>query len=59
MEMAGNAAHRPVLASGQPMDFVNLLSVQHGSGYKPQPPARPEACSLQETWPTLGKGSTG
>ena len=59
MEMTGDAAHRPVLATGEPMDFVNLLRVQHGSGYKPPPPARPEGCSLQAASQRVGKGSTG
>jgi hypothetical protein len=53
MEMAGDAAHRPMLALGEPMDFIDLVCLQHGSGYKPQPLAKLEGCCWQEA------GSTG
>jgi hypothetical protein len=39
--------------------FVNLVSVQHGSGYKPSPLATPEGCSLQEAGQAVRQGPTG
>jgi hypothetical protein len=47
VELAGDAAHRPMLAARETMNFVDLVNLQHACGYKPAAGARPEGCSLQ------------
>src|ERR1700739_4239343 len=34
VEMTSDAAHRPMLAAGEPVNFIDLVHVQHGSAYK-------------------------
>ena len=57
-ELAGDAAHRPMLAAGETMNFVDLLKVQHGCGYKPARGAAPEGCCWQDAG-GIGTGWTG
>jgi hypothetical protein len=47
-ELTGDAAHRPMLAAGETMNFVDLLKVQHGCGYKPARGTAPEGCCWQD-----------
>src|SRR5579884_3679471 len=47
MELASNAADRPVFASGQPVNFVDLVRLQHGRVYTPGAATSPEGCCWQ------------
>ena len=47
VELAGDAARRPMLAARETMNFVDLITLEHACGYKLTPGARPEGCSLQ------------
>jgi hypothetical protein len=46
--MAGDAAHRPMFAASEPVNFVDLVYVQHAFGYKPVGEVTPEGCCWQE-----------
>ena len=48
VELAGDAALRPMLAAREAMNFVDLISLEHGCGYKLTLGARPEGCCWQE-----------
>jgi hypothetical protein len=47
VELASDAAYRPMLAHRQPVDFVDLVRLQHACGYRPPRGTTPEGCSLQ------------
>ena len=47
VELAGDATRRPMLAPRETMNFVDLITLEHGCSYKLTPGARPEGCSLQ------------
>jgi hypothetical protein len=47
VELAGDTTRRPMLAPRETMNFVDLITLEHGCGYKLTPGARPEGCSLQ------------
>jgi hypothetical protein len=59
VELAGDAAHRPMLAARKTMNFVDLVNLQHACGYKPASGAMPEGCSLQAAWGALRERLTG
>jgi len=48
VELASDAAYRPMLAHCQPVNFVDRVRLQHGCGYRPPRGTTPEGCSLQE-----------
>jgi hypothetical protein len=48
VELAGDATGRPVFAAREAMNFIDLISLEHGCGYKLMPGARPEGCCWQE-----------
>src|SRR5208337_4389667 len=42
VELAGDATRRPMLAPRETMNFIDLINLEHASGYKLTPGARPE-----------------
>ena len=54
VELAGDAAHRPMLAARETMNFVDLVNLQHACGYKPTPGAMTRGVFF-----TRGAGATG
>jgi len=57
-ELAGDAAHRPMLAAGETMNSVDLFKAQHGCGYRPARGAAPEGCCWQDA-EGVGTGQAG